>query len=283
MMVNFILSHPQVCISSGETHKVFKPGTRFDKGWLRIKKRLFYDYPIRFFTGQNFFKPNLMKKRNRVPDFIKTYIDRILYEGRFIARIESHNLYQSEGVKYTDEELAKCRLLTKGLNGMVFTVETFKEMYPDAVFLGLVRNGLAVCEGRIRRGAPLETFSHHYKSVVEEMLRLEKELPNYHLFKFEDMINDPLAFMRSVYEKSDLDISKVQKIRLESKAVMDSKGQHSLSKGYDRQVFWYEPDQVREHIKPNINENQIKVLRPAHRDTFLKIAGEAMEKLNYSV
>jgi len=281
MMVNFLLSHPDVCISAGETHKVFKPGTRFDHGWMRIKKRLFYDYPIRIAIGQDYFWPNLVKPRKEVPNYIRKYIDRLLYEGRFIARIESHNLYKAEGIKYNNEELSNCRLLTKGLNGLVFTVDMFKEMYPDAVFLALIRNGLAVCEGRTRRGHPVSKFAEHYKIVVERMLKYEKDLTNYHIFRYEDMVSNPLEFMKSIYEKAGLDINKVAKIRLESKATMDRKGNHTLNKGYDRQVFWYEPNQLQDHIKPNINENQIKQLEPVTRDQFLKIAGSAMEKLNY--
>lgn len=282
MMVNFILSHPEVCISAGETHKVFKPGTRFDQGWMRVKKRFFYDYPIRLAIGEDYFWPNLVKPRKHVPQYIRNYIDKLLYQGRFIARIPSHNLYKSENVPYTDEELAQCRLLTKGLNGLVFTVDMFKEMYPDAVFLAMVRNGLAVCEGRSRRGHPVQKFAQHYKLIADRMLQYQKELPNYHIFRYEDMVNNPLNFMQDIYAKAHLDLDKVQKIRLESKATIDSEGNHVLSKGHDREVFWYEKHQLGEHIKPNINENQIKKLQPSVRDAFLKIAGDSMEKLNYS-
>ena len=281
ILVNLFLSHPDVCISAGETHKVFKPGTRFDQGWMRIKKRLFYDYPIRMAIGEDYFWPNLVRPRKQVPNYVRKYIDRLLFDGRFIARIQSHNLYKSEGVKYTDEDLAKCRLLTKGLNGLVFTVDMFKEMYPDAVYFALVRNGLAVCEGRARRGHSVSKFAGHYQTIVEKMLEYSESMPNYHIVKYEDMVSKPLEFMKMLYQKADLDINQVNKVRLESKATIDKKGNHVLNKGYDRQVFWYEPDNLQDHIKPNINENQIKLLAPENREIFLNIAGDSMNRLGY--
>src|SRR5262245_593262 len=92
LLVNFLISHPYVCISSGETHKVFKPGTDFDKGLGRIKKRFFYDYPIRLVAGEDIFNPkNLKPRRKAVPPFLRNYIDRILYRGRFDAMVPTHN------------------------------------------------------------------------------------------------------------------------------------------------------------------------------------------------
>ncbi len=282
MLVNFLLSHPGVCISSGETHKVFKPGTRFDQGWMRIKKRFLYDWPIRAAVGQDIFYPNLMGNRKNVPPYIKRYIDKILYEGRFIARIQSHNLYKSENVEYTDEELAECRLLSKGLNGVVFTVDMFREMYPDATYFAMVRNGLAVCEGRARRGYEPKQFAQDYQAIVEKMWELENEMPNYHIIKFEDMITRPLEIMEEIYQKSDLDLSSVTKIRLESKATMDSKGNHQLNKGFDRQVFWYDKADITQHIRPDVNTNQIKQMDPKIKNTFLSVAGDTMTKLGYA-
>lgn len=281
LLVNLFISHPKVCISSGETHKVFKPGTRFDKGWLRIKKRYLYDFPIRILAGQDIFNAHGLYPRKKVPDYLKRYIDKIFYHGRFIANIESHNLLQYENVKYTREELADCRLLSKGLDGITFTAELLHEMYPDATFVALVRNGLAICEGRTRRGYPVEKMGHDYNAVVDQMFLNKENLPNYHMVKYEDMVANPQQFMNKLYDIAGLDISQVKKVRLESKAVMDKEGKHKLMKGHDRQVFWYDFDKLHEHIRSDINANQIKMLDQKTRDIFLSIAGENMKKLGY--
>jgi hypothetical protein len=284
LLVNLLLSHPYICNSSGETHKVFKPGTPFDKGWLRIKKRFFYDYPIRLIVGQDIFNPFLLNPRKPVPFFVRERIDRLFYEGRFLNKIPEQNLYQYEGVEYTDEELAKCRLLTKGINGLVYTVELFREMYPDAVFIALTRNGLAICEGRYRRHQyPPEKMAHEYKLVIEQMLKYEREMPNYHIMRYEDMASDPIKFVRKLYSKVGLDIEEVLKFRLESRPIMTANGTHRRIRGsYDRQLFWYKLEELNQHIKSDINKNQLKNLNPKVKDRFLIIAEEVMQRLGYT-
>jgi hypothetical protein len=278
--MNLLLSHPGVCISSGETHKVFK-GTKWDPWWRKLNKRLFYDLVFRLLTGQDLFGPNFYHPRKPVPYLLQRYIDHILYNGRFAAMRETHNLFKTEDVLYTREELAKCRLLTKGLNGIVFTVEMFREMYPGAVFIGLIRNGLAICEGYIRRGGTAEKTAHIYKSVAEKMLEYRAQMQNYHIVSYEDMVAHPLKFVDKIYKLAGLDVKVLEKIRLQSKRVMDPSGKRNLFKGSDRQVFWYKLSDIHHHIKPDINENQIQQLSVDDKAKFLSVAGGTMEKLEY--
>jgi hypothetical protein len=195
--------------------------------------------------------------------------------------IEANNLFKTEGILYTREELANCRLLTKGLNGLVFTVEMFREMYPDAVFIGLIRNGLAICEGYIRRGGTAEKTAHIYRCVAEKMLEYEAQMPNYRIIRYEDMVTNPLKFVDMIYNYAGLDLKQLNNIRLQSKRVMDSFGKRNLLKGSDRQVFWYKLSELHQHIKPDINENQIRQLSVEDKEKFLSIAGETMMKLEY--
>jgi len=283
MLVNLLISHPNVCLSAGETHNVFKPGTRFDSGWRGIKKRILYDYPIRILAGQDVFGRRVLKERKPISSSLQRYIDRILYNCRFEVMVESHNLYKAEGAEYTREELANCRLLTKGLDGVVYTVNIFREMYPDAVFLALVRNGLAACEGRTRRGGSAERFGHVYSAVVKKMLALAGEMPNYHVLRYEEMVSQPIEFMRKVYGLVGLDPAEVPKVRLESRPVTDRQGARVILKGSQRRVYWYGLDDLRGYIRSDINENQIRQLLPADREKFLSLARKTMEQLGYPV
>lgn len=280
ILMNLLLSHPGVCLSDGETHKVFK-GTKWESPMRRWQKRLMYELPIRVMTQQNLFAPDLLQPRKPVSENMKRYIDKIFYEGRFHAMIATHNLYKFEDVRYTREELAKCRLLTKGLNGTVFAVDVLREMYPDAVFFGLVRNGLAICEGYVRRGWSAKKVGHIYKTVVQKMRELENGMPNYHLIRYEEMVHDPLAATRQVYDLADLDFSLVPKIRLQSKQVTTADGRHELLKGQDRQVFWYDPNELHNHIRSDVNENQIRKLDSVSRKEFLAETGKVMQELGY--
>ena len=281
LLVNLLASHPGVCISRGETNKVFKGQTRLDTKWTVLKKSLLYHYPLLLLSGQNIFDARSLKPRKPVSSRVMNYIDKIFYEGRFTALHETYNLFKTEGIEYSKEELKACRLLTKGLNGLVFTTDVLSKMYPDAVFFALVRNGLAICEGRVRRGSSSVKFAHDYNTIVNKMHAYNEQMSNYHILKYEDMVTAPIDFLKQVYQIADLDVSSVEKIRLESKPIMDETGQHGLTKGHNRQVFWYDLEDVNKHIRSDINENQIKQLKPKDRDKFLSIAGSTMEKLGY--
>ena len=280
ILMNLLLTHPDVCISSGETHKVFK-GTKWDPNWRKIKKRLLYDYPIRILTRQDLFGVENLGNRNNVPEVLKKYIDRILYEGRFIANLSTHNKYKCPDIEYTYNELKKCRLLTKSLNGTVFTIDLFSEMYPDATFFGLVRNGLAVCEGHLRRGYTAEYAGNLYAKVSRKMIEKSKLMENYHLVSYEEMVTDPHRFMLQLFKKARLDPNIVKTVRLQSKKIMNSNGERSRIAGKNREVFWYYPSELKNQIKSDINDNQIKQLNNNDKEKFLSIAGDVMEELGY--
>ena len=242
-----------------------------------------YDFPIRLLSGQDVFGGEYLKPRKPLPKYLQSYVDHILYYGRFTTMIDTHNRFKFENVPYTKEELAKCRLLTKSLNGTVLAVDIFNTMYPDAVFFGLVRNGLAICEGYTRRGIAAEEAGRVYKIVVDKMLEANKNMNNYFLLKYEDMVSNPLEFMQQVYECANLDLTQVKKARLQSKKIMSASGTRDRLKGGDRQVFWYDLSSLQEHIKPNINENQIHQLKTEDKKAFLSIAGDSMEACGYVI
>lgn len=281
IIMNLLLSHPSVCLSNGETHKVFK-GTKWDSTWRVIQKKVMCDIPICFLTGQNLFGPNNYQTRRHVPDYLKKYIDQILYQGRFLAINDTHNRYKIENVEYTHDDLENCRLLTKGLGGLAFTADMFNEMYPDAAFLALVRNGLALCEGFVRRGIEAEKAGYMYKAVASQIIKFTSEQEKSHLFYYEDMVENPLEFMNKIYFAAHLDIEEVKKVRLQSKGVMQPDGKRIYLKGKDREVFWHDKANLHNFIKGGVNSNQIQQLKPKDRDVFLSIAGGVMEELGYS-
>jgi len=281
IIMNLLLSHPKVCLSNGETDKVFK-GTKWDSNWGVTKKKLFNDFPIRLLTGQDLFSQANLQTRKPVADYMKTYIDQILFRGRYIAMIDTHNRFKFEDIEYTKEELKNCRLLTKGLGGIAFTVDVFSEMYSDATFLGLVRNGLALCEGFVRRGFDAKDVGYMYKTVATQIIKSAAERENYHLYYYEDMVKNPLEFMDKIYTATQLKSDEVKKVRLQSKGIMQADGKRVHLKGKDREVFWHEKSDIHKFIKNNINENQIKQLKQQDRGEFLAVAGGVMEELGYS-
>jgi hypothetical protein len=159
----------------------------------------------------------------------------------------------------------------------------FREMYPDGTFLALIRNGLAICEGYVRRGGSAEGFGHLYNRVAARMLHLREVIPGYEIFRYEDMTDDPLGFFHKVYLSAGLDAAKVPKIRQLARPVTDKDGTRVISKGRYRELVWYEPEEFRRTVRSDVNDNQIRQLDRSSRNEFLHVAGQTMERLGYRV
>jgi len=290
LLLNLVLSHPNVCSSGGETHRVFKrvkqvPGRpgRGDSALFGFKKHWLHRKPIQFIAGQDVFSRSSLTPREPLPALVGRYVDYLLYQSRFTARAMrfDRNRWRYEGVEYTRAQLAACRMVTKSVNGLVFTTEMFRKIYPDAVFFAMVRNGLAICEGRGRRGSSVEKSAEVFNRVAGEMLACSERLPNYHLVHYEDMVNDPARVLREIYARAGLEVPDVPKVRFEATATIGSDGVHRVQKGDERQGLWYAIDDMHEHMQPGINENQIARLEPADRDLFMSLAGDTMKRLGY--
>ena len=160
LLMNLLASHPDITMLSGETHEVFfsKPNNKIIDKAIR---RFFY-LPVRIASGQHFFGKWCYEERNNIPGLLRHYIDLIFY----IDKINnSNNEFKSEGVKYTASEIRNSRFFTKNMNGVVFACRRLSEIYPDATFISLVRNGFALCEGYVRRGWNAEKVGKMYNDV----------------------------------------------------------------------------------------------------------------------
>jgi len=281
ILVNLLLSHPRVCFPTGELGKVFRGRARIEPWWRTIEKRVAYDWPLSIAVGQSLFSTDDLRPRPALPSWMHRYIDRVLYREKLRARHERHNLYKAQGVPYTAEEVVHARLLCKNLNGLVLLTPILAEMYPDATFFGLVRNGLALCEGHIRRGMKAEEFARRFNRLARAMIEDSRTMPHYHVVRFENMIADPIATMKSLYRDAGLDFAELSQVRLQIKAVVTREGDHHPVGGADRQVVWYDRDAVPSHFTSDIDAVQIARLAPRDRDAFMRIAGETMAALGY--
>ena len=96
--------------------------------------------------------------------------------------------FQETELFHKRSEIARRRLLCKNVNGVVFTTPLFQKMYPDATFIALVRNGLALCEGFVRRGWNARDFGILYDRVCRRMLEDARSVSNYNIVRFEDLL-----------------------------------------------------------------------------------------------
>jgi hypothetical protein len=292
ILLNLLLSHPDVCIARGETQQVFK-GIRWHREWpwTILGKRWRYR-PIRRYERADIFDLEDWTLRRPLSMRSQRRIDRILYSEKLKARSRNQNRFKAEGVPYTREEVAASRLLSKNLNGLIFLTPEFARLYRDATFIALVRNGLAICEGHIRRGHEAESIARQYQAGCDQILRDAEEVSNYHLFRFEDLMAHPAASLEAIYRAADLDLDLVDKIRLEDKPTVTRSGERQLVRSESRlrlfatrfqpkKMLWYDRASFTGHFRPEVNQNQISRLDPKDREIIVRHCGDALERLGY--
>lgn len=282
ILTNLLASHPDVC-TVGETHHLFK-GTSMTDSWRRIVgKCLWHDLPVLVTQRQDFFSPRNMTARQPLRPFAKRWIDRVLYHEKLRSLHPRLNLFKGDCETYTPRELRDSRLLGKNIDGMIHATDSWREMYPEAVFFGLVRNGLALCEGHLRRGRSAREMGWRYRVLVEKMLHDAAEMPHYHLLRFEDIVSHPWESLVGACRNAALDPSQIARVRMQVRRVMDAQGCHRLAGTREWDVVWLKRAELLTYLEGQVNENQIQRLSQADVDAFLSQAGSTMEQLGYSV
>lgn len=276
ILTNLLASHPDTRFLGRETHMVFYGKAREPVAkWFR---RLLY-LPLLVGARGHLFRAASLAERRRVPGPLMRYADLLLYrESMATPTPQSDDTSRPAGSAKPGR-----RLLCKNVNGLVFVTPVLREMYPDATFIALVRNGLALCEGYTRRGMPSAVFGEIYEKVVQRMLDDAARVPNYHIVRFENMIADPLSVIRDVYRHASLDITAVGKYRLQAKQSMDGDGRRTYAFGgqQDREVRWFDASEIGSCFRKDVDASQIARLGERERVEFLRGAGGAMERLGY--
>jgi hypothetical protein len=276
ILVNLLLSHPNVCCPSGETQKVFQGDVRSESHWRSMYKRIRYGLPLAFCSGDiRFMSPWNFAPRRELPQWARRHIDWVLYREKLAARHEQHNRFVREGIAYTDDQIARARLMCKNLNGLILMTDNFAAMYPDATFFGLIRNGLALCEGYVRRGANAQYCAEMYRLLVGKMLKDASRLEGYHIVRFEDIVRDPFGVTEELYRHARLDFAEVEKVRMQIKPT-------TAERCLDHRIVWYPKADLLSYFRTDVDHIQATKLSASDRDTFLKIAGSTMEMAGYS-
>lgn len=278
LLMNLLASHPDVCLlSDGETHFVFhgKQEERFKK-WLHRGVYL----PVLVGTRQHLFRPGRFGERKPVSRLTMRYIDAMLFADKMTT---SKNRRKGEHGVRSLGEMARGRLLCKNINGVVFASQLLATTYPEATFFGFVRNGLALCEGYIRRGGSAERFGKMYEQVCQKMISDSQRMPRYHMICFEDLMADPVGFIEQLYRSAGLNLSQVQRFRLQAKESMDKDGvrRHTLGTESWGAIRWFDIGELSGRFRPDVNDNQIARLSETDKATFLRHAGRSMEYFGY--
>jgi hypothetical protein len=276
ILLNILRSHPDVCSPRGETQEVMY-GKSNEPLLTRVAKVTRY-IPIMLRQREHLFSPHSYHERRPLSPFSISSIDHILFNEKSLATGDTQNRYKAEDVEYTAGEIQEARLLSKNIDGLVFTTPLFADMYPGATFFGLVRNGLAVCEGHIRRGSTASEYGKLYARVCGQLLSDSRRLDNFHLFRYEELTQDTLKTSERIFELADLDSGCVPKFRL----VVGNEGDRGRTGGSAVDLRWFSPQEFAETITPGVDEEQIQKLSSRSRDEFLQEAGDILNSLGYA-
>jgi len=280
ILLNLLRSHPDVCSPRGETNEVFR-GKSSDAVLVRGMKILRY-LPCMILERRDVFQAGSWTPRRRFTPLSRMVVDSILFHDKLRATDDAQNRWKYEGVEYTRREIAASRLLCKNLNGISFLTPEFSKMYPDATFIALVRNGFAVCEGHVRRGQPLDAIARKYELGCQLMLDHERTIPRYHIVRYEDVIASPRTMLETLYSLCDLQLSRVEKVRLESKRVVEKDGSHRVVHGVDwKKLIWYPLDEFEKHFRADANENQIARLTAEQKAIIERHCQRSLERFGY--
>ncbi len=280
ILFDLISSHPQVCSLDGETHELFFSKDRHPfRKWL---KRLLYFplwSPVWISAREHTFLTINLRNRNAIPKPVMYYVDLLFYWRKLIS---STNQYKYEDVKYSDSERQNSRLLCKNVNGVVLATDVLFKMYPDATFIALVRNGLAICESFIHRGYTAKYCGILYERICQKMIHDSQNMKKYHIVRFEDMVSEPVSFIKTLYDYADLELNLVSKFRLNCRQSMGRDGKRKYTKDVKQNKWlWLPVSEFDTFFRQDVNENQIQYLSKKDREIFLNYARESMEYFGY--
>lgn len=135
--------------------------------------------------------------------------------------------------------------------------------FPTAHFIGLVRNGYAVCEGIKRKGRqPISHAAKHWARVNELMLEESAHVSKYLQISYEDITENPEQVSTNISEFLQLDKEKITE---------------SLQRKY--KIFNMADGKASAVV--NYNSQSINKLDANEIETIEKIASQTLTKLGY--
>ncbi len=261
---NILSSHPDVCGTNLETGELL---TRRRHG---IRGRILHTYYSHSIVrGAPLFEPTAKK------------VDDIFYRNKLETLEHEFDKYKSENEVYSPEEVTKSALCIKSVNREHELNPLFEEIYDDCRFIGLIRDGYAICESWTRRGSDVKKIAKLYRKFGEQLSQDQESFKKHRIVKFEDILSDPFKIASELYSFAGLDPVDLPAIRLKSKSVMTSDGQHNPAFGQRNKKYWFTPETIDKIIKPGIAKVQTSLLSAETKASFEEEAMPILKRFGY--
>jgi hypothetical protein len=201
LLLYLFLSYPDMCIDRGEPYQILQ-NKKADLFQVRItdnKKNLLslilknINYiSIMFLDKRDVFIKNHQSDicASLKPETRKL-IERILLSKKLKAISPGDNLYKTERTFYTRDQIRSSRLLGKSLDRFALLSQELAYIYLGATFIALVRNGLAICKAKIRRGKDPTIVNQQYHAVCQQMIKYSTIINNDQVDRYKSLANYP--------------------------------------------------------------------------------------------
>ena len=276
IVYNIFQSHPLVCSPNDlETGEIISQNYRI-RSYLKIGY-LIKRFKLRFYGLLN--KQIILK--SSLVNVIGNIIDSIFYKYKLKTFTNVYNRYKYENVPYNLEEVKNSILCLKSVKRDIELTNFFSRIYDNIFFIGLVRNGYALCESWIRRGKNAKVNGQRYHNFCEMMINDSKRIKNYKIIKFEDILKNPFKEATKLYEFVQLEPISLKKLRLKSKKILTKDGNHKVKFGKLDAKYWFDSKSITDLINPSIDKVQIQNLSKSDRKIFEKEAKSVLKHFNY--
>ncbi len=213
---------------------------------------------------------------------ITTWLDRRLHAFKMRNVGSAGNGEKLEGEAYTSHEVDQAALCLKSTDKDIVLSPLFQATWEDTNFVGLMRNGYAICEAWMRRGKRPDYVGRFYRWFGERMISDSTRYAKYTIVKFEDLVRDPFGVGEQLYAFADLEPSAVPKLRFKSKWVLGEEGDHQTRFGEENAKYWFDRETVFELIDPSVSDNQIAKLSSSDRTAFEAEALPVLKHFGYA-
>ena len=251
--LNILRSHPDTYWPQGEFHEVFRPrrGLRGEAPAVVLRKLARYA-PIWIGAG-DILDPD---RRARSPGLLSGRRGRAVaaaLRGAAAANRPAVTGYKAalRAHGLLDAVPEPSRLLCKVMNYNLLFAEDLRALYPEAVFVGLIRDAAGVCEGHVARGASVAAAADAWVFVAGQLIALQAAGLPLRIWRFEDLLADAGGVAREIYGACGLDPAAVRGVCLQDKErITDAAG---AVRGVRKTEHFYSFDAMSRHMRADAN------------------------------
>jgi len=251
--LNIIRSHPDTVWPDGELHEIFRHrGRKLREAGALITKAIRYA-PLALSVG------DVLNPRNHPRDGVLAgwrgrWFDAALATAvtanrgavaEYKAALVDHGFIDPD--KPSDE-----RVVVKLVNGNVGLVNELARLYPSARFVGVLRDATAVCGGRLARGGSLDAAIADYSYVGSVFIKADEEGLSLKVFRFEDLLRDPIRVIDEIFQFCQLNARDVHSICLQDKGRVEN-GSGRVT-GLTKSDGFYSLEGVARHMRQDANK-----------------------------